>query len=751
MKRFHLAILALFAAVLVTTAPAHAYRDTLFDVLPFTNTGVGVTTVITDTQGDIHTYDGVMDVSRLEDYADAAVRIASYSLVYEGEELLSVTLHDFEVVREPVPDGAYAGNISSELNPGFFAVEFTYQTIYEGFLTGLRSDQLEDLQTTMMDAALELRPFDLTNVGFIDAEKLSAEATYKDLDGDGKDDYIGDSNHCWAAATSNILHYTGWAKFADSRLTDEDRIMNLFNYYFTDGFSNVAYGLSWFFNGQYYPDEPDEEDTTDYTHWAHRYEDSYGNYLPDYKIYNYREDISVRNKPSAIETVAEELKEGFGVAMSLGWYNADGERGGGHAITLWGYIRLKKEGPTRDPFAKTDYIAIMTADSDTDAVYDDDNDQTNNREDAPNKMWLMPLTPTTTVYGMDSWALPTEYSGAGYTGILEKFVTLKALSRKGMPDLTAWQLYISDCAADVPFLEGVRTVFATGDEFTVSPWIWNSGEAAYNAGTVSYSVELRGETYEFATKGSGECRLGENGLEAHGDTKWVNTDRVSLGELEAGTYTVRVTLTGTTGEAYYSNNSKELTFKVVNTGYNTSGASMKISRFRPASDRKTALVDLQLTGLEGISAQHYYLSANYMMNGEWETSADSAEEPTSIKIYCYGERVRIRLLIQPQSSDMPWAALETELPIYCSYELNGAEQTLTCRYSSFYGIVVLQSEIPENNAVFVASYDEDGRMVYINKITKKGGRIQFVNFDPEIKLFWVDENSVPQCASVTIK
>lgn len=596
MKRYPSFLLALFAAVLLAL-PARAYGDAAFAALPFEGAGSGVTTVITDTQGAVHRFDGALDAAALDDHADEAVKIASYALLLDGAELLNVELHGFEAA-EPTRGGLSLLGIgsaaSSELTNGYFSAAFDYDAgDFEGcevFLTGLGQDQLSELTGRMVDAALRFQKFDLTDLGFIDAEKLSLADSDPEKD-DGT--YSDDSELCWAATTSNILRYTGWAAkaaelngeaFPAGDETTEDDLLNLFADNFTDGPGHVSFGLGWFFNGQY---EPEDDPRYDASQWSRRRpENSGGNYLSKYPVsFSYSEVLEADKDPSLIETAAQRLREGWGVGIALAWYKLDVPeeepeaqlasaeeaepapetytREGGHAITFWGYIRRKGvEG-----FRFDKYLALLAADPDSDpskqmAEPSDD------RADAPDMLCLMPLSEADimgraegekeyhSIQGL--WVKAAEGDNSG---ILEDFIVLKpydpsfptddgTFDRKTSPDLTIEAIvndegrfepiYLSDCAEDLPFNEGYRTVFAAGSDMSACLRLGNnSGRAPYIA-PVKYALELRRGDGDFEPMGTGATA--SNTVLPGNYTRGVESERVALGTLSAGAYTLRVTI-----------------------------------------------------------------------------------------------------------------------------------------------------------------------------------------------------------------
>ena len=178
----------------------------------------GCATVITDLGGAEHTYPGCLDVSALEENP-CCERIASYRIELNGETLLEVTLRDIHA------EGGVSLQESMPMSNGYYAVQFDLNDEQEAFLTGLTPEKLDKVQQEILDAGLAGQDVSLEDIDFIDTEK--AESLFNlenrpDTDGD----------LCWAAATSNMLHYTGWGRQAGFGSTDY--LFDLFTTRFDD-------------------------------------------------------------------------------------------------------------------------------------------------------------------------------------------------------------------------------------------------------------------------------------------------------------------------------------------------------------------------------------------------------------------------------------------------------------------------------------------------------------------------------------
>ena len=129
-------LLTLSAVVMLGATPTYAYSDSAFSVLDFQEIE-GFVTLLTDTQGVEHRYDGALDAASLERCPESEA-VASYALLYRDEELLSVTLHDFE--WETTSSGSYYAAAGTQLVNGYYSVDFALSDGSAVFLTGLTQD-----------------------------------------------------------------------------------------------------------------------------------------------------------------------------------------------------------------------------------------------------------------------------------------------------------------------------------------------------------------------------------------------------------------------------------------------------------------------------------------------------------------------------------------------------------------------------------------------------------------------------------
>ena len=808
MKRCDTIVFTLLCAVLLAL-PARAYPDSVFACLPCEGADTALETVVTDTQGRTHRLSGAPDLTALEDFAPQAARIDSYAVTYGGAELLSVTLHDFEACCRPASAGADDGGATPA--DGWCTLSFPLDSeAYpncEVFLTGLGADAASEVQAMLTGAAAGYRSFELDRLSFIDAEKLSTAKA-------GDETYSDDSELCWAASASNLLLYTGWAAKAGMD-GDEDDLLDLFEASFGDGPGSVRYGLTWFFNGSFYPDETQEALFED---WAHRKPGaSEGNFLPKYPASFYVDKLSLEREPENIREAARRLRDGWGAAISVGWYELqDGvyARVGGHAITVWGYIREADEDAL--DFDKNHYRALLTSDSDSDPTKMGE-PPSGDRRTAPDKLHIMPLEAAcvdardteTEVRQVDAWWAETLKPD----GLLEEFIVLKPYSDEypedngtfdpeNDPNWLLSDVYISDCEEDLPFREGVRRVFAAGGAFSVTPFFGNGGAPYPGSGQIPYKAYLRRDDGAFAELGGGAGMLLNGGI--------YNTTKVALGALEPGDYTLRLEITDDIAlpEAYFTDNTLETGFTVTADAADLSGAALHADALFPIRDDGTADIPLSVTGMDEalpdmdgcFATVAYWGRTQDPFTGEvsegWSHLDCTAGplpgdvpaaraffgaeigEPFDRETDRFYDKLRVRVLFRPGDDAAPWPALETELNISEYYMLDQDEAAwqpvaledgdvlpyFYFQYDLLTRTILLLSQYPDY-PVYAAGYDRDGRMVFFSGSTfdESGAALVLKPFPEDVrtlKLFWLDFwydangsrlNVVPKCEAFTIQ
>ena len=301
----------------------------------------GFVTRITDTTGAVYEKSGVLD-QESSGIAAYSAAISSYELYYDGRLLMTVVPSGFSVQDRPAVTGADSG--ASLGSTGFYKTTFSIDDTREIFLTGLTESTLEQVQTELTASALEDRYFSLTNVDFIDAEKEFTDVA--------EGETASDANLCWAAATSNMLRFSGWGSAAGFKT--EDDLFESFISAFTDAGGSYTYALDWFFNGNYQPQN--------WSGWSHlRAPGKSGAYLPDYAADSLYQTYEISAHIDNLRLVFDALERDCAVGISIGNY-ISWLRSGGHAITLWGYMR----DTSASPYSKEAYPAIFISDSDSD-------------------------------------------------------------------------------------------------------------------------------------------------------------------------------------------------------------------------------------------------------------------------------------------------------------------------------------------------------------------------------------------------
>ena len=637
------------AAMLISVINGYAYSDNEFSQLNITPSN-GFYTVITDTEGEVHKFDGIINTKKIES-SSTAEKIASYVIYSGNDEIINAKLNDI-VSEDTVSLFSESG---TPIVNGYYSVKFTLsaEDNTEVFLTGLSDSNLDMVQEKLISAKLENAQFTMESLDFIDAEKTNMPND-------------GDNELCWAAATSNIIHYTGWGEKAGFNSTDD--LFDMFRDSFTDMPGNAFYGLEWFFNGTYNPKKWDG--------WAQVKD--YGNsgkYFAKYASDCVTDCIYIDHNHANIKSVTDALENGSGVGITVGWINDDGERNGGHVITVWGYICDKD-------FSEKDieyYKSLIISDSDSDEQED------TNRRTAPNKLKVLNMTPFTTG-NYDTWKFD------GYGGVLENAAELKPYSdtleyetdegatfdKFKNVDLRVESIYTSTDSIDNNFL---LNVCSEQDSVYVVPEFENTANIDFD-GTLDYIVTVtdKSDNSEIISKSG----IYTGKIESYENSDVSKAETINIGSLPAGKYTVTVTVNPekTVTEAYYYNNTKTYDFSVSDKSYDVSGVTLNaaVGEFKGSM----ADVTLEYTGLDEVlnavykdltdnnSDVDYKLSVSYYNNGKWSawTQADTSEElpvgsvnaslmstmpspPDKCRLYNNGEKVKFRLVIEAADSSIP--------------------------------------------------------------------------------------------------
>ncbi len=646
MKKHFLSVLFAAVIIAVCSLDVFAFSDSDF-ISPQMYDAYGFYTVITDVEGDKHTYDGVINAKELE-FFDELDKISAYEIFENDSSIIIVTLND--IIPKNSVSLSEQGTVTTN---GYYSVKFTLsaEDNTEVFLTGLSDSNIDMVQEKLVSAKLENSQFTMESLDFIDAEKTKAP--------DGGNDEL-----CWAAATSNILHYTGWGEKAG--FNSEDDLFDLFRDSFTDIVGSAGYGIEWFFNGTYQKQS--------YDSWAHvkDYGKS-GGYLKEYASDCVNDYIYVSNNHEKIKDVTDALENGWGICFTLGWVDDYGNRNGGHLLTTWGYICDKD-------FTQQDadyYKALIVSDSDSDRQTD------TNRRIAPNKLNVLNMTPYAK-FSYDTWSFD------GYDGVLEFFTLLEpysenveyetdesaTLDKFSNVDINIKSINISTDSLYTTFL---MNVYSAQDSIYVFPEFENTSLKDF-VGTLDYTVTVTDKSNNSEIISKNGTYTGKIYSYESSDTSQAET--ISIGSLSAGKYTVTVTVNPekTVTEAYYYNNTETYDFSVSDKSYDVSGASINANIGEFAYG--LADVTLEYTGLETVlntmfedlpedtQEVNYQLFESYYYNKKWNSwmITDTSEElpagsvslmsaltspPDKCRVNANGEKVKFRLVIKAGDESIP--------------------------------------------------------------------------------------------------
>lgn len=503
----------------------------------------GFTTRMEDTDGNTLTRSGVLNPDGLANSVRSA-KIASYSIYYNGRLLMTVTPVGFSE-----PDAAVMSG-GAPTCTGFYKTTFSIDDTREIFLTGLTESTLEQVQTELTASALEDRYFSLTNVDFIDAEKEFTDVAEGEI--------ASDANLCWAAASSNMLRFSGWGSEAGFRT--EDDLFESFISAFTDAGGSYTYGLDWFFNGYYAMQGNDG--------WAQlRAPGESGKYLSEYPADSLYQTYEISNHIDNLRPVLDALERDCAVGISIGNYLSS-FRIGGHAITLWGYLH----DTSASPYSKEAYPAIFISDSDSDK-YDGAL-----RRQAPNRLRVMMMDGMFDGFGADSWEL--DYPST-FPWRLESFTVLEPYraeleqdasgthNKNTSADFSVQDLYVRASTFDDLEL-GIDTIPAN-QSFKIGGIALNNSAVNLSSARLQIvtTITQNGQTVWEKTSQRSVSRFSANAYVKLSET---------CNSLAAGSYeaTIRVTASGIS-EAYLLNNTRSISFTVSAAAPDASNASVSVS------------------------------------------------------------------------------------------------------------------------------------------------------------------------------
>ena len=612
----------------------------------------GFTTRMEDTDGNTLTRSGVLNPDGLANSVRSA-KIASYSIYYNGRLLMTVTPVGFSE-----PDAAVMSG-GAPTCTGFYKTTFSIDDTREIFLTGLTESTLEQVQTELTASALEDRYFSLTNVDFIDAEKEFTDVAEGEI--------ASDANLCWAAASSNMLRFSGWGSEAGFRT--EDDLFESFISAFTDAGGSYTYGLDWFFNGYYAMQGNDG--------WAQlRAPGESGKYLSEYPTDSLYQTYEISNHIDNLRLVLDALERDCAVGISIGNYLSS-FRIGGHAITLWGYLH----DTSASPYSKEAYPAIFISDSDSDK-YDGAL-----RRQAPNRLRVMMMDGMFDGFGADSWEL--DYPST-FPWRLESFTVLEPYraeleqdasgthNKNTSADFSVQDLYVRASTFDDLEL-GIDTIPAN-QSFKIGGIALNNSAVNLSSARLQIvtTITQNGQTVWEKTS---QCAVSR--FQANAYVKLSET----CNSLAAGSYeaTIRVTASGIS-EAYLLNNTRSISFTVSAAAPDASNASVSVSI--PEFDGRTGgYGTLRFGGVDSLYPAgteltwSVYEKYDSVLYDDWVLAYQGYQQPESVRYEGMTTAVRTLVVLRPVDPSLACVTLDAgsqKLLYHRVYTLAADDNTGIC-------------------------------------------------------------------------
>lgn len=612
----------------------------------------GFTTRMEDTDGNTLTRSGVLNPDGLANSVRSA-KIASYSIYYNGRLLMTVTPVGFSE-----PDAAVMSG-GAPTCTGFYKTTFSIDDTREIFLTGLTESTLEQVQTELTASALEDRYFSLTNVDFIDAEKEFTDVAEGEI--------ASDANLCWAAASSNMLRFSGWGSEAGFRT--EDDLFESFISAFTDAGGSYTYGLDWFFNGYYAMQGNDG--------WAQlRAPGESGKYLSEYPTDSLYQTYEISNHIDNLRPVLDALERDCAVGISIGNYLSS-FRIGGHAITLWGYLH----DTSASPYSKEAYPAIFISDSDSDK-YDGAL-----RRQAPNRLRVMMMDGMFDGFGADSWEL--DYPST-FPWRLESFTVLEPYraeleqdasgthNKNTSADFSVQDLYVRASTFDDLEL-GIDTIPAN-QSFKIGGIALNNSAVNLSSARLQIvtTITQNGQTVWEKTSQRSVSRFSANAYVKLSET---------CNSLAAGSYeaTIRVTASGIS-EAYLLNNTRSISFTVSAAAPDASNASVSVSI--PEFDGRTGgYGTLRFGGVDSLYPAgteltwSVYEKYDSVLYDDWVLAYQGYQQPESVRYEGMTTAVRTLVVLRPVDPSLACVTLDAgsqKLLYHRVYTLAADDNTGIC-------------------------------------------------------------------------
>ena len=476
------------------------------DVVP-----LGVCAVVSDDDGST----GIEDAQAIGNLDS----FQSYELYIDRKQVLSID-----------PQNSELASTGASI-PTFYHAEFMLpDTSLQVYLTGLRSNNIEEIQQMIIDSYIDDRSFELHDLSFIDTEKTSIDD--------------GDENLCWAAASSNILYYTGWG--AKAGFSDEDAIFDLFHSSFSDGGSHQENAMAWFFNGAALQNNI-------FTFGAAKiknYPDS-GGYFRDY-AYDMVSGYKYVRGTGDLNYMMEQLKQKYGISPGVTSLK-NGSAAGSHAITLWGMVTDLSYHADQIEH----YHGVLITDSDSHMISSFD------RRDADRVLSYYPL------YVNNQNLFCFDYSD-DLTACIDDYEYLMPYS-KSVPretDFTSGRnkaqysdLIVSEAYLNSKSTNAVNTLYESGSDLYFSYAVSSAADKAWrsNIQTKRSIINKKGETIYSETDSIPVSYL--NGLNYIQST---DLRTATIKDIPSGDYTLTFTVNPDhqTTEAFYYNNTRSIDFRV---------------------------------------------------------------------------------------------------------------------------------------------------------------------------------------------
>ena len=346
---------------------------------------------------------------------------------------------------------------------------------------------------------------------------------------------------CWAASSSDMLEYTGWAQLVNGA-DNVDTVFSDYRENFIDDISTQYAGIKWFFDGVYIEQyDSDGSKVKDLTS---------GGYLKDYCA----DTLLTQYDATGTDGLCSALNELYSEQSALG-LAVNYESGGGHALTIFGYVLDSSSNP----------VALIIADSDnTDG---DSFDPAQSRLYTPNSYTAYSLGVDNGRYTLNNYAgsITTYLS---YITALKKYNSSIAIdtgtkdtSTSGYFDLLVSNIYVLDSNGNA------TDSFETGDSIFTGAGLKNYSYAPFTKGTeYNYVYMVYNENGELLYK-SNSINLSDmidEDIAGLGSTEFISSGNVTISN--PGTYYISWLLNSDNNseiEAYLNNNtSSKLVFVV---------------------------------------------------------------------------------------------------------------------------------------------------------------------------------------------